>query len=431
MVPRRILPVKFEQLRVRAVFDNPSTVQHQNLIGPFDRRHAMRNRHNRQALQFDDRVNCTLHLCLALVVQRARGLVEDQDLGLADHGAGNGNTLLLATAQFCATGADVGVVLVRHVRNVGAQVGEFGRLGDLLIRRTHRHAVGNVVGNTSLEQRRLLGHNRGLTTPPREADALEGAHRRRGGETNIKISLLHVVEAQQQLENRGLAATGGTNERNVLPGLDRRCEVLKNNGIRAGGVREGHGVELGADLVEFRHVLRWVGAVHINIRDAVNQRKHLLRCARSMGNVGGRAGTTNAGRTQDERHRGRQHILEALITVFDQRAAVPERKSEGGEDNELSAARSQGTGDGDVLAGRLLQSNERRVLTLNVREHVVRVHCADVCRRLMHDTSCGFKVTLIALICSPCEEAMEKERRQRHGRHRAGAHQPHAPAVVQ
>lgn len=47
---------------------------------------------------------------LALRVERAGGFVEEEDLGVADEGAGDGDALLLATREGDTAGADVGVV---------------------------------------------------------------------------------------------------------------------------------------------------------------------------------------------------------------------------------------------------------------------------------------------------------------------------------
>lgn len=53
---------------------------------------------------------------LALRVQSGGGLVQEQDLGVADDGPGDGNTLLLAARQLRTLGADVRVVFLRQDR---------------------------------------------------------------------------------------------------------------------------------------------------------------------------------------------------------------------------------------------------------------------------------------------------------------------------
>lgn len=51
---------------------------------------------------------------LALSVQSGGGLVQEQDLGVANDRSGDGNALLLATRQLRTLGADVCVVFLRR-----------------------------------------------------------------------------------------------------------------------------------------------------------------------------------------------------------------------------------------------------------------------------------------------------------------------------
>ena len=53
---------------------------------------------------------------LGLGVERAGGLVEDQDRGVAEDGAGDGESLALAAGEVRAAFADDGVVAVRLAR---------------------------------------------------------------------------------------------------------------------------------------------------------------------------------------------------------------------------------------------------------------------------------------------------------------------------
>lgn len=73
-------------------------------------------RHGQHGAPLPSTLQCRGHLLLALRVERARGLVEQQNVGLADEGPRNGHALPLTTRQGHATGANVGLVAVgeRH-----------------------------------------------------------------------------------------------------------------------------------------------------------------------------------------------------------------------------------------------------------------------------------------------------------------------------
>ena len=65
---------------------------------------------------------------LAHYVQCRRGLVQQQDLGLSDQRAGNGNSLLLSAAQVCSVESHVGVVTLRE--NTNADLREVAMSGS-------------------------------------------------------------------------------------------------------------------------------------------------------------------------------------------------------------------------------------------------------------------------------------------------------------
>lgn len=82
--------------------------KNKNDIGILHRRETMRNDQHGPPLA--RALKGRLHEPLALGVEGARRLVEEEDLGLADERAGNGDALLLAAGEGDAAGAYVGVV---------------------------------------------------------------------------------------------------------------------------------------------------------------------------------------------------------------------------------------------------------------------------------------------------------------------------------
>ncbi|KAK1241728.1 hypothetical protein MKX07_007551 [Trichoderma sp. CBMAI-0711] len=82
--------------------------QHENDIRILHRRQPMRDNHHRPALAGP--LKGRLDKLLALRVERASRLVEQQDVRVADERAGDGDALLLAARERDAAGANVGVV---------------------------------------------------------------------------------------------------------------------------------------------------------------------------------------------------------------------------------------------------------------------------------------------------------------------------------
>lgn len=88
----------------------PPFTHDKNGIRILYRRQPMRNRHHRPPPRRAPKRR--LDEPLALRVERAGGLVEEQNPGVADERAGNGDALLLAARKGDAAGANVGVVAV-------------------------------------------------------------------------------------------------------------------------------------------------------------------------------------------------------------------------------------------------------------------------------------------------------------------------------
>ena len=64
-------------------------------------------------------------------VERAGGLVEDQDARVLEDGAGDGDALLLAAGEFQAALADAGVVALGQAQDEVVHLGEAGGVLDL------------------------------------------------------------------------------------------------------------------------------------------------------------------------------------------------------------------------------------------------------------------------------------------------------------
>ena len=92
------------------MFDNPPLVKHVNHVGFLDRAEAVRDGDGGSAL--GGSIESSLDDLLGLGVEGRGGFVEEEDLGVAKEGAGDGDALLLAAGEHAAFAADDGVEAV-------------------------------------------------------------------------------------------------------------------------------------------------------------------------------------------------------------------------------------------------------------------------------------------------------------------------------
>ena len=154
-----------------------------------------------------------LHLRLVVGVGKGRGLIEDQDGGIFQHGARNGNALLLATGEIHALRADDGVDAVREFfDNIHALRSSQG--GKRLCLRGVGPAQLDVVQDAALEQAAVLEHERDRV---HQLFLRDIAHVRAA---DADAAAAHVEEAADEACQRGLAAAGRADERHGLSRAD-------------------------------------------------------------------------------------------------------------------------------------------------------------------------------------------------------------------
>ena len=138
-----------EQVGVGAALGDLPLLQHENQVGVL---------HGRDAVADDDDGAPAVVLAqvaqdgaLGLRVDRREGVVEDQDAGPPDEGAGDGRALLLATRERDAALADERLEALGEVLDVGQEVGlQRGLLDGLLL--GVELAEGDVVGHRIAEE---------------------------------------------------------------------------------------------------------------------------------------------------------------------------------------------------------------------------------------------------------------------------------------
>ena len=99
-----------------------------------------------------------LHEFLALGVEGRGGLVEDQYLGVAQHGAGDAYALALAAREFRAAVADIGIVALGALHDEVVGVGHACGGLDLFVRDVGA-AHGYVVADGVVEEDGILRYD--------------------------------------------------------------------------------------------------------------------------------------------------------------------------------------------------------------------------------------------------------------------------------
>lgn len=140
-----------------------------------------------------------LHLGLALGIEGAGGLIEQQDRGVLQEGAGDRDTLALAAGEARPGLAHRGVVALGQGQDEVVRRGLLGGGFDLGLAGLGI-GIGDVGADRVVEQERLLGDQGDVMAQARQGQAAHVAPvqgDRAGG---------HVIEARDQVQDGALAA---------------------------------------------------------------------------------------------------------------------------------------------------------------------------------------------------------------------------------
>ena len=185
---------------------------------------------------FGDFLQVLHHNGLAFRVQRAGGFVEDDDAGLAQQGAGDGNALLLAAGKVDGTLLQPGVVALRQLLDELVRPGHARGPHDILEGRG-RHAHADIVLDRATKQEGLLRHHAVLGAQMSEVDILDvvaiDADGAFGGG----------VQALQQGREGGLARAAAADNADHGAGGNLQTDIAQGRTFGA-GIAEGHLLEL-------------------------------------------------------------------------------------------------------------------------------------------------------------------------------------------
>ena len=209
-----------------------------------------------------------LHLCFIVRVGKGGGLVQDQDGHIFQHGAGNGNALLLAAGKIHALGADDRVDARRELFHDIHALCSF----------QHRQHLGfgglrptqtDVVQKATLEQAAVLEYKG------------DGVHQLFLGDVphirsaHPDAAALHIKEPADKVCQCGFAAAGGAYKSHRLSRLNVQRNALDDLGFSVVAemhILQGHrGIFRMPRMIVFWHRFRIQNRIHTSQRICHNE----------------------------------------------------------------------------------------------------------------------------------------------------------------
>ena len=241
----------------------------------------------------DDKAGSVLHqgahrllnLLLGAGVDVGGRLVENQHLGVGEHGARDGQHLLLSLRDVQSVVADDGVVAVRQAHDEVMNLGCLGRGDDLLAGRA-RAAEGDVVIDGAIEQPGVLQHHRvgRAQAPAGDVHAVAPLHQ--------DVTLLRVVKAHQQVDDGGLARAGRADDGHQTAGPGVQVEVVNDDLFRVISKLDALHLHVALDVGK-GGCLRQIGRLGLLVdqaEDTLGRRSRRLQFADDVGHLVDRAG---------------------------------------------------------------------------------------------------------------------------------------------
>ena len=151
-------------------------------------------------------------------VERARRLVEDQDLRILQNHARDREPLLLPAGELQAAVAHDGFITLGLVGNEVRKVRDIAGRVELLLGRVLL-GIEQVVPDRAVEEIAVLGHDADLRAEIRKIKVAH-VHARHG-----HAPAEHVVQTRDQVHDRRLAGAGGPDDRVHLPAGDGEIDV--------------------------------------------------------------------------------------------------------------------------------------------------------------------------------------------------------------
>src|SRR5262245_45258633 len=218
-VQRRIAAACPDQVLMGAVLSQTAALDGEEAVAAPHRRQPMRNDEDDAA--FGKPRHVLLDDPLALIVERARRLVEDQDARIGNERARDGETLALAAREAGAALSHNGVVTIGELKDEIMRAGHL-RGGNDPFDRHRAVRQRNMVAHRAIEQDALLQHDADLTTQPGWINDAEI------NAVDQNPPALGHIEPLDQLGERAFARAGRADNADDLPGGNLKTDVMQH-----------------------------------------------------------------------------------------------------------------------------------------------------------------------------------------------------------
>ena len=208
-----------EKFLMRALFAQPPLVEDENAVGVLDGAQAVRDHHGGAALRADGRAPRGSELGLG-VHARCR-FVEDQKFGVVRQRAREADELALADRKGRAALGDGRFDALRQGTEKWAE-SDFAQARARWWRGRCFRAEAHVRFQRAGKKKRILQHDAEKVPQILEID-FANVHA-----IEQNLAALNIVEAQQELDDGGLAGAGMADDGERMPGLDAEGNVAQN-----------------------------------------------------------------------------------------------------------------------------------------------------------------------------------------------------------
>lgn len=195
-------------------------------------------------------VQCLLHYLLALGVERAGCLVQEENHRVADQGARDGDALALPARQSQSSGPCLGVIAFGEGLDEGVDVGGSTGIYESLLRNIVIHAEEYVLPQRTLVQGCVL-RDKSHVAPIRFH--VQG---REVLAMNENLARFDVVEPLEQGDDGRLPASRRTDDTDSLAMTDCQIEFAEDRDIRTGWVGKAHVAEFDCRDIFFGGCMR-------------------------------------------------------------------------------------------------------------------------------------------------------------------------------
>src|ERR1041385_1104644 len=211
---RRVVAVRAQQIAMCALLDDAAMVEHDQTVHAGNGRQAVRD--GDHGLARDQRAEALLDRGLHLRVRSEERLVEHQDRRVFEDHARDRDALALPTRELHAALADLRVIAtpalpVLKVEDELVRMRELCRGDELGVARGGA-TVTNVITDTTVQKGGILGHHRDLRAQALLRDVRDVLP------VDQDAAAFQIEEAQQQIDQRGLARARAADQPDLLAG---------------------------------------------------------------------------------------------------------------------------------------------------------------------------------------------------------------------